>query len=966
MAGVETRARRRASTLLGIGFGALVTAMGANPAVAQSATASSAPAEAEPQSSATPSAGQSANSPQTSAQTEQLIVVTGVRASVGSALTLQRTATQLQQSIVAEDIGKLPDNNVVEALQHVTGVSIIRNNVEPGVVLIRGLPDIATTLNGRQLFSSAGRFVSLPDLPAELLARVDVKKASSADDIEGGIAGLIDVSLHRPFDFQRPQLAGSVKATYGSLSMKWAPNASILASDRWNTGIGEIGALVNLSYQKRLVSTDRIAQNQSTLRRAGVPGAGSGPGTGVAAGAVATPSTVTLTQADTQIERAALSASLQWAPSPNVELYVDYFYSQLRNQAPVDVNVLLLGTCPNAAETKPFPGTNIGQVLPSGCFGLTSMQDRRTREDTQQIATGLTWNVNDRLTIKAQGNYTHSKDKVWAYIMDAQYNYASQPNGLIVTLNPANDGGVFVDQPGNPQMSPNNYLDQWYDTRNPRSGHEWSGRIDLAYKVSDESFLRSIDAGYRYNTRSAISDNAFTGLNCALTTGDGSNAYQKYRLAALNSQACTAYRAQSGPQPFSAATQRFVGGISYGSLGMNAYHQSRGSFFDGKYGTNSWVNLDPNWLWDNAEKMRNLFGYSGPFDFVPTNHFDVTETSNAGYVKANFGTMLGSMELDGNVGLRVIRTTLTENAFTQKYVPLDPTLSPTQGANATCVTCLVYTPAKAIKSDTQWLPSLNLRLRIVDGLYLRADAGRTVTRPTFTQLNPGLNVSAATATLLGTASSGNADLTPVKSTNYDLDLTYYWHGANHIGVSLFYRQVKGYIQTRQSNVVIEGLNYILSRPENFQDANIKGVEAGYSQFLDFLPGAFKGFGWDVNATYIEAPFNNVAKYHVNASGIYERGPVSLRLSYTWNAPYRVADFATGAQPQAAYASTRVNMDFSANFRINKNVTLSFDATNLLDNYQREHAGDGDMNALLFPTVLARYDRTFSLGFRMKL
>jgi iron complex outermembrane receptor protein len=125
------------------------------------------------------------------------VTVTGVRASVEGALNAKQNATQLEDSIVSEDIGKLPDSTVVEALQHVTGIQIIRNSVEPSQVLIRGLPDIATLLNGREIFSTTGRFVSLPDFPAELLAQVDVHKASSATDIEGGIAGLIDIRLHR-------------------------------------------------------------------------------------------------------------------------------------------------------------------------------------------------------------------------------------------------------------------------------------------------------------------------------------------------------------------------------------------------------------------------------------------------------------------------------------------------------------------------------------------------------------------------------------------------------------------------------------------------------------------------------------------------------------------------------------------------------------------------------------------------
>jgi len=227
--------------------------------------------------------------------------------------------------------------------------------VEPNTVLIRGLPDITTTLNNRQIFSSSSRSISLPDFPAELLARVDVKKSSSADDIEGVIAGLINVTLHKPLDFPGLQIAGGVKATHGSLSKKWAPNANILLSNRWDTDAGEFGILANASYQKRLVSQDVVRQNQWNLTRCGVPGVGTGPAS-VPAGCMANTNIVTLTQADTQIERKALNASAQYrSNSGDLELFIDYFYADLKNQAPVDVNVLLLGTCPNPLASSPFP-----------------------------------------------------------------------------------------------------------------------------------------------------------------------------------------------------------------------------------------------------------------------------------------------------------------------------------------------------------------------------------------------------------------------------------------------------------------------------------------------------------------------------------------------------------------------------------------------------------------------------------
>ena len=88
--------------------------------------------------------------------------MTGARASVMNALELRQNATQSVNSIVAEDIGKLPDQTLVEALQHVTGIAINRGGYEPSAVLIRGLPDNQTLVNGRQIFTATGRTCPAP------------------------------------------------------------------------------------------------------------------------------------------------------------------------------------------------------------------------------------------------------------------------------------------------------------------------------------------------------------------------------------------------------------------------------------------------------------------------------------------------------------------------------------------------------------------------------------------------------------------------------------------------------------------------------------------------------------------------------------------------------------------------------------------------------------------------------------
>src|SRR3546814_15498492 len=65
---------------------------------------------------------------------------------------------------------------------------------------------------------------------------------------EGGIAGEINVRGRKPFDFSGFELSGSLNGVLSQQSEKIAPNGNLLISDRWKTGIGEIGALLNVSY----------------------------------------------------------------------------------------------------------------------------------------------------------------------------------------------------------------------------------------------------------------------------------------------------------------------------------------------------------------------------------------------------------------------------------------------------------------------------------------------------------------------------------------------------------------------------------------------------------------------------------------------------------------------------------------------------------------------------------------------
>jgi len=238
------------STALALG------AIAASPVV----NAQAAPAAGEPKEAAAPKTE--------TADNLQEITVTGLRRSLETAQEIKKNAEVFVDSITAEDIGALPDRSVTEALQRVPGVSISRFaagadpdhfSIEGSGVVVRGLPQVRSELNGRDTFSAnAGRFLSFSDVAPELLGGVDVYKNQSADLIEGGLAGTVNLRTLTPFDVDGQRISASIEGNYGDFAEEWAPTASALYTNRWAAGDGEIGFLVDVAYSRLKSRSDGV------------------------------------------------------------------------------------------------------------------------------------------------------------------------------------------------------------------------------------------------------------------------------------------------------------------------------------------------------------------------------------------------------------------------------------------------------------------------------------------------------------------------------------------------------------------------------------------------------------------------------------------------------------------------------------------------------------------------------------
>jgi TonB-dependent receptor len=198
----------------------------------------------------------------------QEVVVVGVRRAMKSAQQIKKDADTIVDSITANDIGSFPDKSVAEALQRVAGITVNRFaasddtshfSAEPSGVVVRGLQQVRSEFNGRDIFTAdSNRGLSWSDVSPELMGGVDVYKNQTAELIEGGIAGTVNLRTRLPFDQKGRVLAVSADYTTGDLVQKGAPTISGIFSDRWDTELGEFGVMLNAAHSQVYTNSQGI------------------------------------------------------------------------------------------------------------------------------------------------------------------------------------------------------------------------------------------------------------------------------------------------------------------------------------------------------------------------------------------------------------------------------------------------------------------------------------------------------------------------------------------------------------------------------------------------------------------------------------------------------------------------------------------------------------------------------------
>ncbi|MGA8205663.1 MAG: TonB-dependent receptor, partial [Woeseiaceae bacterium] len=744
------------------------------------------------------------------------VVVRGIRYSLTAAVDVKRKSVPIVDALVAEDIGKFPDNQVAEALQRIPGVqTTARGGGEVSSVQIRGLSDVTTTVNGRNIFTTIGRYVALEDIPATLIKQLDVYKTRSPEHIARGIAGGIDIHTHRPFDFDGQKLSVYARAVDQEEAGKTDPAVSLLWSDRWDLAGGEFGALFNVSYL-RTNYRDQIAISGASvpfrppddpdapLERLFPPlwtpglenGLPTAPGSTLDVATdiefVHSRDAVISNDNTGERERPAWNLSLQFAPDDRSEYTFEAFYNGFRNDVYNKIWFQFVdwwGSVDPADPVTFHPGTNVinSRYVNDG-FSFTSGDTETQKTDSYLYALRGKWNINEDFTLESELVYQKSD---WERDFFAVRFGRVYPR-LFVTFNQGNGTPALEYIGADPTDSSAYNLDWAYDNGTRDDGDAKTWTMDGDYNVHWGP-VHTISFGVRYDDRGASQRDVF-----------------------------------------------FSGGplAGYGLDDFPGIGSTTTGFFPQAGIPHAWAVASDSYILANKDALREAYGFPAYDPGRYELNFLIDEVQLAAYAQADFEVPLENGGfVDGRFGFRWL------DANTDMTI-LDPDNAGEflTGNN---------------QNDTL-LPSLMLRWGISDDLLARFSYTETFDLPSFGDLSPYIAYFPDVTNIgYGTASGGNPDLKPVKSKNYDISLEWYFAKDSVVYATWFDREIDGWIVNFRNPVVVDVPNdvpdlgpytYVLSQPDNAGSGTLKGWEFGLTYFPENLPGWLDGIGLQLSYT----------------------------------------------------------------------------------------------------------------------
>ncbi|MCV2368158.1 TonB-dependent receptor [Roseateles oligotrophus] len=900
-------------------------------------------------------------------QLEQ-VVVTGIRASQEKSLSVKRNADTHIDVISAEDIGKMPDKNVADSLARVPGVTILNSPSggsggfdERDRVGLRGTnPSLTQTMldshavaNGdwfvlEQTGAGVGRSVSYSLLPSELVSRVEVHKNAQASDTEGGTAGSINIITRKPLDFAKAlTFEASVGAVYADLPKKSDPQLSALFN--YKNESKTFGILVQAFNEKRTLRRDGVETFAHDGQMSLTPITKASHADAVALNpsleGVLFPNLMGSAYFTQERVRTGGLVSAQFKPTKDIDLSLTGFQSKMEadnyNRNYMLSNQWALSRSPSAISNVTVdPKTNIltsadYTFAKPTVFGVYDMISRKASAETGFINLEGSWKVNDAL--KFSGNAGTSTGKGKTITQDVFEGDIHATSGGFALHGGGTAPSFNIKKAASPDAGVPYQLDWIFGDQNVvvQDKETW-GQVDAEYSL-DMGMLRGLKFGVRGANHKRFTDGPIIG---------------------------------QGPNwgaPVSGANGLPIG-LKDGDY-TGSYPSNFGS------GLGSGFPTDIKYASPEALAAYNKINAARPIARRMALHeYSVEENVKSGYLMGN----LEGEGWSGNVGLRLVNTKTSSLV----WVPTSDKTKPGYAASAFAAVGPAWTDPSGYyqtfqeRSYTDALPSASIRIDVTPKVVARMALSKTMTRPDYTALSSAQLTgvySDPTGKAVGTGSTGNPDLDPVRSTNFDANIEWYFAPRAFVSMGAFHMALDSYIidGVKRANLTTDLTpaggqpgkpgNTMITAPFDLTTQINKKASVTGLEFAFEMPVA-GNFGVNANYTFADshdidgADLRGSVKHTANVGGFFENDNFSARLTYGYS-----SDNYLGRDRGTKYYQMGGGvLSASLGYKINEHFAVSLDAQNLNDPTLKYY---GDFESQ--PRAIYKNGRQFYLTARIK-
>jgi iron complex outermembrane recepter protein len=936
--------------------------------------------------------------PKAGDQELQEIVVTGLRASLEKSLEIKKNATVVLDSINAEELGRFPDADVADSLNHLPGITISRTTGGEGQkVSVRGFgPQYnIVTLNNRILATDDdARDLAFDVLPSEVISGADVLKSSEASALEGSIGGTVNLRTASPFDNAGFHGGVHAEGNYNGMSQLYGHKFSAFIQNTFADNT--LGFLLGGVISDNKTRTDALnAYSQDIYDANAFPFEDSNMDPPQGTPIAAAPCCITFGSIFDEKKREALSGSLEWRPNDTLKLVADGLWTKLQdpqigyNQSyyfPYGFDQNGNGTWSNSSATiqngvvtgvtssnftPEIVNNTINRNVVTTMYGLKGTwtptdkfslgfdayrsEANRPEGGTDTFVTaGL---VSDKLYAEDFITVTdqpHSLPSLNVMVPPSQLGLSACPSGTASTTKAGYCSYTALMNSG--FLNNNKYWSTHYDGLNGYSVHDQvtGFTLDGEYKASLGFFDKLLfGAGYNHREKNRVDE-----------SNDWTNGSGQYG---------TLY--QTGPCDTGVQCSPY----SFGSQGFNVISfTSPPNFMQGAGGSYPMVLPQLNTA-QLVAFMQSLNGKANPaycatlpcatpFNYAntlpqpnPFNSYEVTEKTFSFYTEATFA----GNNWSGNVGVRVVRT--TTDASTAESVPTDIwTLNSNNSVQSYNVDYSTATQFHQQATYTLALPSANLSYWVLpDQLQFRAAAGETMSRPNLNQLAPNSTNQA----INGTPEldyTGTAGLKPIKAWSVDLSLEWYYQPHAALNAALFGKKVTNDIYTAtQTSVDLGTVQYTngapgspnnpaqpflwtITAPANGAKSTYTGIELSWQHFLQNGLGTHmqythtwsKGYDQFGNAT---GAVNEAPPTTFSVSLIYDKGPFNMDVNWDYTSSYTTYCSACTEVPGwPAIADSFSWVTASAHYRIYKGFEVYVEGKNLTNAIARTYLNNNPL------------------------